>query len=471
MKKIKFLLLGILASLTLVNCSDDLDDVIRPASNLEISQFIYRGLNFWSLYKSDVPDLANDRFESDEERDAFLESFESPEATFEGLLSPNDRFSILRDDYIELENALSGIRRSTGMRFALFNDPSGNGDVFGLVRYVINNSPAQDAGVQRGMIFTGIDGVLLTNTSDFDEIFGRDAFTLNLADYDPDTELFTLNGTNIDLNQIELTINPVHTARTLTVEGEQIGYLHYTGFTNEFDDQLNNVFAQFQADGITDLILDLRYNGGGSIETANDLSSMITGQFNGEIFIRQTYNDDRNPDNQFDRRFNANIGSGNNGASINSLNLTRVYVITTGSSASASELILSGLDPYIEVIQVGTTTSGKFEGSFLLYDSPDFRRTDAINPNHRYVMLPLVLRSVNANGLTDYFDGFTPDIVIAEDFRNLGQLGVQGEPLLDAVINEILLGRSAAAHYNTRELPAVFYSDQNDVLYQRMLNE
>jgi carboxyl-terminal processing protease len=471
MKKIKFLVLGILASLTMVNCSDDLDDVIRPASNLEISQFIYRGLNFWSLYKADVPDLANDRFASDAELNDFLDDFESPEATFDGLLSPNDRFSILRDDYIELENALSGIRRSTGMRFALFNDPSGNGNVFGLVRYVINNSPAQDAGVQRGMIFTGVDGVSLTSDSDFSEIFAPDAFTLNLADYDATTELFTLNGTDITLNQIELTINPIHTARTLTVDGQQIGYLHYTGFTNEFDDQLNNAFAQFQADGVTDLILDLRYNGGGSIETANDLSSMITGQFNGELFIRQTYNEDRNPDNQFDRRFNSNIGSGNDGAGINSLGLTRVYVITTGSSASASELILSGLDPYIEVIQVGTTTSGKFEGSFLLYDSPNFRRTDAINPNHRYVMLPLVLRSVNANGLTDYFDGFTPDIVIGEDFANLGELGVQGEPLLDAVIDEILLGRSAAANYNTRELPAVFYSDQNDVLYQRMLNE
>ncbi len=471
MKKIKFLALGMLASLTMVNCSDDLDDVVRPASNLEISQFIYRGLNFWSLYKADVPDLANDRFASDAELNDFLDDFESPEATFEGLLSPNDRFSILRDDYIELENALSGIRRSTGMRFALFNDPSGNGNVFGLVRFVINNSPAQDAGVQRGMIFTGIDGVQLTSDSDLSAIFGQDAYTLNLADYDTATELFTLNGTDITLNQIELTINPIHTARTLTVEGQQIGYLHYTGFTNEFDDQLNNAFAQFQADGVTDLILDLRYNGGGSIETANDLSSMITGQFNGELFIRQTYNEDRNPDNQFDRRFNSNIGTGNDGAGINSLGLTRVYVITTGSSASASELILSGLDPYIEVIQVGTTTSGKFEGSFLLYDSPNFRRTDAINPNHRYVMLPLVLRSVNANGLTDYFDGFTPDIVIGEDFANLGQLGVQGEPLLDAVIDEILLGRSAAANYNTRELPAVFYSDQNNVLYQRMLNE
>lgn len=471
MKKIKILLLTALVSLSMVNCSDDLDDTIRPATNLEISQFIYRGLNFWSLYKEDVPDLANDRFASDGERDDFLSQFDSPEATFDGLLSPNDRFSILRDDYIELENALSGIRRSTGMRFSLLNDPSGNGNVFGVVRFVINNSPAQDAGVERGMIFTGIDGAQLTNVSDLGAIFAQDAFTINLADYDDANGTFTLNGTDITLAQVELSINPVHTARTLTVDGEQIGYLHYTGFTNEFDDQLNNAFAQFQADGVTDLILDLRYNGGGSIETANDLSTMITGQFDGQLFIKQTYNEDRNPDNEFDRLFNSNIGSGNNGASINSLNLNRVYVITTGSTASASELILSGLDPYIEVIQVGTTTSGKFEGSFLLYDSPNFRRTDDINPNHRYVMLPLVLRSVNANGLTDYFDGFTPDIQIAENFANLGQLGVQGEPLLDAVIDEILLGRRPSTDVQTRETPSLFESDQNDILYQRMINE
>ncbi|MEP0262692.1 S41 family peptidase [Dokdonia sp.] len=471
MKKIQILVLTVCVSLSMITCSDDLDDTIRPASNLEISQFIYRGLNFWSLYKADVPDLANDRFESDAERDEFLSQFETPEDAFEALLSPNDRFSILRDDYIELENALSGIRRSTGMRFSLFNDPSGNGNVFGLVRFVINNSPAQDAGVQRGMIFTGIDGVQLTSDSDLSAIFGQDAFTINLADYDTTTEIFTLNGTDITLAQIELSINPVHTARTLTVDGEQIGYLHYTGFTNEFDEQLNNAFAQFQADGVTHLILDLRYNGGGSIETANDLSTMVTGQFDGQLFIKQTYNEDRNPDNEFDRLFNSNIGSGNGGASINSLNLNKVYVITTGNTASASELILSGLDPYIEVVQVGTTTSGKFEGSFLLYDSPDFRRTDNINPNHRYVMLPLVLRSVNANGLTDYFDGFTPDIQIAENFANLGQLGVQGEPLLDAVIDEILLGRRPTIDVETRETPSLFESDQNDILYQRMMNE
>jgi len=461
MKKICILLLT--ASI-FIGCNDDLDDNIIPATTVEISDFILRGLNFWSLYKEDVPDLANDRFESDAERTEFLSQFDSPEAAFDALLSPQDRFSILNSDFVELENALAGIRISTGMRFSILVDPNDESNLFGVVRFVNNNSPAQEAGVQRGMLFTSINGEELTTSSDLTAIFGQAAYTINLSDYDGTN--FIPNGTSIDLTQVELNINPVHIARTFDVEGEQIGYLHYTGFTNEFDPELNAAFGQFQAAGISDLILDLRYNGGGSIETANDLSSMITGQFNNEIFITQGYNQDRNAEFQVDRTFNSQIG---NGSAINSLGLTRVFVLTTGNTASASELILSGLDPYIEVFQIGTTTSGKFEGSFLLYDAPapNFARSQA-NLNHRYVMLPLVLRSINANGLTDYFDGFTPDVEIAESFANLGQLGLPGEPLFDIAIEEITATRSARSINSTQDIMR-FESDQEDLLYQRMM--
>lgn len=464
MKKILLPLLAILAIFT--SCDDDIDDNLRPATALELSDFVYRGLNFWSLYKEDVPDLANDRFANDAEKDSFLSQFDSPEEAFEALTSNQDRFSILRDDYIVLENALNGVRRSSGMRFSILEDPNAPSNLFGVVRYVINNSPAQDAGVQRGMYFTSVDGAQLTTSSNLSSIFGQDTFTIDLADYDGTT--FTSNGTSIALTQVELSINPVHTVRTLDIDGEKIGYLHYTGFTRDFDPQLNAAFAQFETEGVTDLVLDLRYNGGGSIETANDLSTMITGQFNGEVFITQTYNEDRNPDNQTDRRFNTQIS---NEDAINSLGLNRVFVLTSGSTASASELILSGLDPYIEIIQIGTNTTGKFEGSFLLYDAPapNFARSQA-NPNHRYVMLPLVLRSVNANGLTDYFDGFTPDIQIEETFENLGQLGFEGEPLLDIAIEEITSTRSVR-NINLTPDKMYFESDQNDPLYQRMMLE
>ena len=183
----KIVLLSLCLMVLSVSCKDDLDDILRPASNLDISEFIYRGLDYWSLYKEDVPELADDFFENDDARRDYLDQFENPEATFEALTATNDRFSVLRDDYIAFENGLAGIRTSSGMRFSLFLDPENDGDVFGIVRYVVNNSPAQDAGLQRGMLFTAVDGVPLVESSDFGAIFDAAAFTLNLASYDTTT--------------------------------------------------------------------------------------------------------------------------------------------------------------------------------------------------------------------------------------------------------------------------------------------
>lgn len=475
MKKVILSLL--FTALAFTSCSDDLDDVIRPATALELSDFVYRGLNFWSLYKADVPELANDFFENDNAKFDYLSQFDSAEAAFDALTSPQDRFSVLRDDYVVFENALAGIRTSSGAFISIIIMPNDPTTAFGVVRYVANDSPAKQAGLERGMLFTLVDGLPLQradgqpidgNTS-FNQFFAPDSYTISLATYNG-TE-FTVTGEDIELNKTELTINPVHTVNILEVEGTKIGYLHYTGFTNEFDNELNSAFGQFQGEGVTELVLDLRYNGGGSIETANDLSTMITGQFNGQEFITQQYNADRNADNQFVRNFNNNLGSGDDGPSINSLGLNRVFVLTTRRTASASELILSGLDPYIEVVQIGTNTVGKFEGSFLLYDAPAprFNRSQA-NPNHRYVMLPLVLKSINSVGFTDYFNGITPEVEVAEDFENYGQLGVQGEPLLDAAIDVIINGRNSR-NYNTRIQHSLYDSEQTDPLYQRMMVE
>jgi len=469
MKNYKILLLLCTAIIT-QSCFEDQDDNARDTT---VQDFVWRGLNFWSLYKADVPDLANDRFGSFEERTIFLNKFDTPEDAFEALTSERDRFSIIRDDYIILENALAGVRRSTGMRFSLKRNPQNQSLVYGVVRYVIAGSPAALAGVQRGDIFTAVNGITLDQNSDFDLIFSAENFTIDLATYDGTT--FTLTGESINLDNVELTINPVHLAKTIDIDGEKVGYLHYTGFTNEFDPELNNAFAQFKSAGVSDLILDLRYNGGGSIETANDLCTMITGQFESQEFITQQYNVDRNPEYEFVRRFNQNIGNDNDGERINSLGLTRVFVLTSNSTASASELILSGLDPYIEVIQVGESTRGKFEGSFLLYDAPapGFRRSEA-NSAHRYVMLPLVLKSINANGFTDYFDGISPeeDLMYEEDFFNLGTLGDPSDPLLAMAINKIKNGRASRPEPNpAHQSEKLFDIEETEPLFGKMYVE
>ncbi|MDC8003693.1 S41 family peptidase [Aureisphaera galaxeae] len=431
MKK-RFLPLLLIVFLICYSCWEDNDDNLTPASTSSINDFIWRGLNFFYLYKADTPELADDAFATNDEYNTFLNGFDTPESFFDYLKSNQDRFSILVDDYIALENALGGTTETNGMEFGLVFYPDGSGNVFGYVRYVLPNTSASQAGLERGMIFNRIDGTQITENN-FNDLLSPSGYTIGLATFDGQT--VTPTNETVGLVKEQYTENPVHIVRTLDINGQKIGYLMYNAFTNEFDPQLNNAFAQFQADGVTDLVIDLRYNGGGSVETAVDLGAMVTGQFSGDVFYTEQWNADRQAEYAGAGLFNTSISTGD---AINSLNLNEVYFLTTRRSASASELVINGLDAHINTVKVGDTTTGKFQASFLLYDAPapNFSRTQA-NPNHTYAMLPLVFKTANKNGVTDFVDGLPPDVLVEEDYANLGQLGDPNEPLLAAAIAEI----------------------------------
>ena len=446
----KYLFTGLLSSFILfTSCFEDLDDNVQQASNLEIQDFIYRGLNFFYLYKSDTPELANDAFTDADSKNAFLSSFDTPERLFEFLKSPQDRFSILVDDYISLENALSGVTLNNGMEYGLVFYPDESGNVFGYVRYVLPNTSASAANLVRGMIFNSVDGQQLTETN-FRDLLTPDSYTIGLATFDGEN-VEPIADSSIELTKTEYTENPVNLERTFTVDGEKVGYLMYNAFTRDFDPQLNAAFGNFKAEAIDHLVLDLRYNSGGSVETATDLSAMITGQFNNQVFYTEQWNDDRQEEYSNPGLFNTQIS---NGDAINSLNLTTVYVLTSSRTASASELVINGLSPYINVVQVGDTTTGKFQASFLLYDAPapNFSRSEA-NQTHTYAMLPLVFKTANSVGNTDYIDGLFPDIDLNEDYTNLGVLGDENEPLLAAALDDIFTTRSP--NYNFEVLSEV----------------
>ena len=432
MKK-KILLLLITISTLFVSCFEDLDDNIQTASDLDIENFIYRGLNYFYLYKADTPELANDNFANQGELNTFLNSFETPESLFSFLKSPQDRFSLLVANYNELEDALNGVSLNNGMEFGLVYYPNNSSNVFGYIRYVLPGTDAESKNLERGMIFNSIDGQQLTDTN-FSGLLSLNSYEIGLATFDGTA--ITPTGESIALVKQQYTENPILIAETLTVQGQKIGYLMYNAFTRDFDSQLNGVFAQFKADAITNLVIDLRYNGGGSVETAIDLSSMITGQFYNQVFANEEWNTDRQAEYASPKLFDNQIFTGE---AINSLNLTKAYVLTTKRSASASELVINGLNPYIDMMQVGDTTTGKYQASFLLYDAPapNFSKSQA-NPGHTYAMLPLVFKTSNAIGFTDYVEGLFPDIQLKENYTNLGVLGDVNEPLLAAALNDIL---------------------------------
>lgn len=472
MKKISRFIIAIVAFVSVSSCFEDMDDVFRPATTLEIQNFIYRAMNVWYLYKPDVPDLANGRFATQAELDKFLSNYVTPEDLYnQGLTAGFDRFSFITGDYRVLLDALAGITKSHGMEYGLVYYPNSEVNVFGYVQYVVPGSDAAGKGITRGVIFNTINGSQLT-VNNYQMLSRQDSYTIGLATFDGID--ITPTGQSVTLNKSVLTENPIHLAAVLQPEGQKIGYLMYNGFTSDFDNELNQAFGQFKSAGITDLVLDLRYNNGGAVRSATYLAGMITGQFTGQVFYTEHWNpeiqanfEQNNPEDligRFTDRFET-------GQIINSLNLSRVYVLTTHGTASASELVINGLDPYIEVIQVGSTTTGKFQASSTFYDSapPRFGRQGA-SKRHHYAIQPLIYKSANAVGYTDFINGLPPDVEVYENLANLGELGDENEPLLAAALNQILSGRAQTALYKIKHRE-VGNSKKHLPIYQRMYAE
>ena len=413
------------------SCTDN-DDKPVPLG-LEINDFVWKGMNLYYLWQADVPELADDRFATQNELNTFLDGFEDPTTLFNALRVDNsiDRFSVIYSDYSVLEGALSGNTLNNGMDFALRYKTGSTTDIYGWVRYIIPNSDASTKPIQRGNIFYAINGTPLT-VNNYRSLLANETYTINLADYDGGN--ITPNGQSVSLTKTALSENPILLSSVINEGTHNIGYLMYNAFYSNFDNQLNAVFGTFQAQNVTDLVIDLRYNSGGSVSTATKLASMITGQFTGQLFAKQQWNakaqsyfETNNP-GSLENRFVGNL---------NSLNLNKVYILTTSATASASELVINCLKPYITVVQIGTTTTGKNVGSITLYDSPTFAKQN-VNTRHKYAMQPIVLKIVNKNGSGDYTSGIVPGTVLPENLENLGVLGNPEEPLLNQAINQII---------------------------------
>jgi len=176
---------------------------------------------------------------------------------------------------------------------------------------------------------------------------------------------------------------------------------------------------------------------------------MVTGQFNGQLYSKEQWNtkiQELLDASIFENNFTNEIVKRDQNQNIilqepiNSLNLNRVYFITTGSSASASELVMNSLSSYINVSSVGKKTIGKVQGSVTLYDSDNYTRTGE-NLAQTYIghFNHLVLEIKNKDNFNEP-NGITPTVELSEDFGNLGVLGERSDPLLDRTIVLIATG-------------------------------
>ncbi len=191
-----------------------------------------------------------------------------------------------------------------------------------------------------------------------------------------------------------MTIPTVSATAIYNVGGLRVGYIFFRNFVTPSIEALNAAFDQLLAEGATDLVLDLRYNGGGFVSVAQHLGSLIGGRnTSGKVLIRFKHNDKntaRDDSVLFEDKPNA-------------LEVPQLVVITTGGSASASELIINGLRPFMNVTVVGSRTFGKPVGQYNF----DFCVK---------VLFPVSFVGENAAGEADYFDGIPADCAAPDDF-------------------------------------------------------
>jgi len=303
------------------------------------------------------------------------------------------------------------------------NNTNSNGD-FGIsiffrsegdlrVRLVEPNSPAAAAHIQRGWKIASINGGGTNiSTSNADNIVDKVYYSSNTS--------FTFvkpDGTSVDitLNAAHYTQQPVYMDEVYTVNGRSVGYLVFNSFlgdTNRIYSDFQRVFSKFASAGISELIVDLRYNGGGYVSVQEKLADYLAPySANGGLMFKETYNDKH-----------SNMNSSAYFHKLGSLNLSKVYFIVTKSTASASELLINNLKPYMDVRLVGpSSTHGKPVGFFPV-------------PVGDWYIFPVSFKSTNKNGEGNYFGGI-PVNYSAQD--GLDHDWGQGESCLSAVLNGI----------------------------------
>lgn len=318
-------------------------------------------------------------------------SFDSPEAYLDAVR------------YRPLDTTFSYIT-SRAANDAFFDDSAYIGFGFSTevsgnqirVLQVFPDSPASEAGLARGARIMAIDGRPVADIMAdglLDVAFGpaEDGVTSSI-------DFVTLAGDRRSARLVKrvVTIPTVSHTRVYQVDGRRVGYIFFRNFVRPSNEALDAAFAELTDAGVEDVVLDMRYNGGGLVAVARHLASLIGGARTRDQVFAQYVHNDRNVRRNQVFRFEEVAGVAG---------FERLIVITTRASASASELVVNALRPFIPVVIIGERTYGKPVGQYQVNFCDK-------------MLAPVAFTVRNANGEGDYFEGLAPDCVAADDIQH-----------------------------------------------------
>jgi carboxyl-terminal processing protease len=408
MRKLIVLLVAVAASA----CTSDSGSSV-PLSSCSVDgqkQFVVDAMREWYFWNHLLPaNVDINQFATPDDVLEYLTTF-SPD---DGTGQPIDRFSFINS--AQADQAFFGEGRFDGFGFSSRFLAA---DDLRLTR-VFLDSPGYRAGLRRGQRILELDGRTIAEIQAAEGIGAVLALpTLEFTMRAPDNSEFI-----VSITKEIVTIDPVPQFRIIDAGGgRNVGYIELASFISTANAQLDSAFAQFNAAGVNEVIIDLRYNGGGLVSTANLLADFFGGDVaENLVFSKTVFNELRASANNT-MTFFARLG--------NSLSLSRLVVIATGSTASASELVINGMDPHVEVTIVGADTFGKPVGQVGLEFCEQILR-------------PTAFQTMNANDFGDYFDGLPVDCAAADDLNVA--VGEDTDPNMVAALGFLETGACPAA--------------------------
>ena len=345
----------LVVGMVLTSCSkDSVSNEATTTTPDEINNFVWKAMNSWYYWQSNVADLSDSKNTSAAVYANFVNG-KTPDALFYSLLYQRgtvDRFSwIENSNEVVYASKIAEVEKKGGFSYGIYPKDASNVNMVALINYIVPGSPAALAGLKRGDVITKINGSQLTSTN-YDQLQNTQ-MTLTLAasvgftNTSAGTSLVTTDkaGT-VTVTKAEIDENPIAYYENKVYDAKNIGYLVFNSFKSDYNDELNAAFAKIKSDGINELVLDLRYNGGGSLETAVALAQMINGSFTNKPYAYLDFNDKHNDRDGYEnlsdkvRIFNLvdNEPTFQREESVNSLALTKIYVLVSFQTASASEL-------------------------------------------------------------------------------------------------------------------------------------
>lgn len=410
----------LLLSLAISSCSKDNSSVEPENSSSIVNMFVYEYMQDGYLWNDKISSAISPK----EEKDPFnlLDKM-----IFKGL----DRWTYLTDDYSSAMDEFEGINTTFGYSLA-FTRFSNSNNVFATVRYVYKDSPAERAGIKRGDIILSYANASMT-IDNYLNLYYSSSVNIKMGKVVEDGGSITIrdNGVTHSLTATKIYEDPVNYYSVIENSGKKIGYLVYTNFVYNSHDKLNEVFGYFKQEGVSDLILDLRYNLGGDARTPPFLASFIApynNVKNGDVFLYELWNEGYM---EYYKQKNTDLNVYFNKNCINNLNLSRVFILTTGSSASASEATISGLKPYLDVVLVGEKTYGKYCGAGLIGG-------ENYNASIKNWLLSMVIyKFVNKDGFTDFVNGIDVNYLVNDNRFFPYQFGDVNDPITAEAISLI----------------------------------